>query len=79
MITWNAALWAGLIGIGGACLGLLMLVVQSIRRGRASVGWVLAGLLFLGCSTLLTIGSQVEVISKLSLGGGDDEEETAGR
>jgi hypothetical protein len=49
MITWNAALGAGLIGIGGASLGLLMLVVQSIRRGRSSVGWVLAGLLFLVC------------------------------
>ena len=73
MIDWNLTLKLGLIGFCAAIFIAIWFVVRLVLKQPVRRLWVVGFVLLSFVSMFTMLGSQVTIISKLSIGGGEDD------
>lgn len=72
MVNWNLTLKIGLVGLGTGVLCTALCIVLLLCRQSVRASWAVAVCVLFSASFLLAIGSQITVVSRLSLGDSDE-------
>jgi uncharacterized membrane protein (UPF0182 family) len=74
MVNWNLPLKVGLAGLAAVVLCAAWFVVRAVLHQGVPRPWLLGLAILFLVSVLTTVGSQVTIVYKLSVGGGEGDD-----